>query len=241
MLHWFFPLNMECHQSQLQCTQKRKTGQLLFPLQPCSFVPTKNTISDTTRAVYLNCHEPLTWTHLSWKAICPSGNKATTEKGFCLSALARLLLLDVCTHSRISTTVTSFLHIMDPGSQHSRSLCPSFIIFLFPSCNHLFLIDSSVFVEPKDFWIFWAKFLVYFQSGSYCLRFYAHNIFAWAMLNRTPWSMDLIFVTVMAFTSKELEFPQRSPLNLNYLGRGGEEMRKNKKKLHNQKNPSLVV
>lgn len=61
------------------------------------------------------------------------------------------------------------------------------------------------------------------------------------MLNRMPWSMDLIFVTVMAFTSKELEFPQRSPLNLNYLGRGGEEMRKNKKKLHNQKNPSLVV
>jgi len=37
--------------------------------------------------------------------------------------------------------------------------------------------------------------------------------------------MALIFVTVMAFTSKELEFPQRSPLNLKYLGRGGEERR----------------
>lgn len=72
--------------------------------------------------------EQFTWTHHSWKQFCLSGNKTTTRVGFfCLSALAGFFLLDVFRHSRVSTIVTNFSHIMELCTQHfllsSYSFC----------------------------------------------------------------------------------------------------------------------
>lgn len=118
-------------------------------------MPTKNITSDTTRAIYLNS---------SQLEIDLSLRKQNYHRRvgffFCLSALDGFLLLDVFRHSRISTVVTNFFHIMESGTQCFLLSGPAFIFFLLPGCNYLVWIDPDGSVQPEIF-------LEYFQQNSW--------------------------------------------------------------------------
>lgn len=197
MLHWLFPLNMECHQSQLQWIQKRKFGQLLFLLQPCSFVPTKNTTSDTTRAVYLNSSESERGLSLRKQDYHRRGCLERFFFFLCLSALAVFLCALQNKHC-----CNQFLSYHRPWYS---ALLHSALLSLYSFCQAV-----TTFSESTSMTLSSLKICEYFEQNCWSISKaeavvwdFAHNILAWATLNHMLWSTDLICVTVVAFVFKD--------------------------------------